>query len=510
MATAAYLVSLDVTQPTLRTPTGSFYLVANPGDAPGPLTLEIPGRSPSFVTMTPPAAGGGNNYAYLYTGLPTDVYLVGVHDAGPSPVAAFSVTIDVGSPPQATLGCTDPQALNPTAGATADDGSCQYTAPTVLPFFNVPLLQSLRFALRGGPVQGFDNLLFCEQPRPGQQKRPYYYQLVQSDDVVRVQVLTTYTNVTASIYHHGGSQVGAAVPLTLALHLQGQAAPLAVTLSENVATGTTRLAAAAGGALPPSLLAAARLRLAGALGGTYRITQATQGTLLVLDDYVVLNRPWAPVAGAVTATWQLLGPGFDVYEAELPISTLAAGYYEVKLRATQAGWPSQLAESEPIHVKAVHATTVAVDYRANDNCFGLVFTTGYTPRVRVLATLFRQKNGGTESSYTDSAARLTILSSTATRLVPFETYGQPAWVHEKLFLALRLDYLLLDGVPYVTPAAYETSDVRAYPLSAGRADLQQKDFLGEGNGHDVGVDDSPVAGGFRLADGGYLLLRGRG
>lgn len=511
MATSPYLVSLDVTQPTLRYPTGKLFIVANQGDSFGPLTINIPGvivNGP--LTMDAPTTGFGN-YAYLAENIPPGAsYEVFVYDAGPNHLPGFSRAFTVDPAPVQVRGCTDPTATNYAAGATADDGSCQYTPPVVKPFFSVPLLQSLRFVVRGSLRQGFDSLLFCEQPRPGQQKRPYYYQLVQYDDQLRVQVLTSYDQVAATVYHHGGAAAGAAVALQRVLTLSGPTAPLPVVLSEHAPTGTTQLRAVGGGALPPSLLAAARLTLGGAVSGTYRLTQATPGSLLLLDDAVVLNRPWQAVgAGAVTATWLLTGPGFNVYEADIPLDALGAGYYQVKLRASSStqDWPVVTADSEPLHLKARHADTVTLDYKNADNCFGMVFSTGITPRLRLWATFFRQKNGGTLTDYEDSAANRTILSSTATRLTTLETYGLPAYQHERVYLALRLDYVLVNGERHATPAAYETSDVRTYALSGGHADLQKTSWLGVGNGDDAGVDDAPdnVLG---LINGDYLLLTG--
>lgn len=415
-----------------------------------------------------------------------------------------------GTPPPVTTvtGCTDVEALNYNAVAKVEDGSCQYTPPAPLPaFFQVPLLQTLRFIVRGGAFETLDNVLFCEQTRPGQQVRPYFYQLVEFEDVVRVQVLSSYPQVAASLFRHGGAQVGPDVPLTQVLKLNGPATPIAVVLKQDVASGTTQLRAATGGALPPSLLAAARLTLGGAAAGTYRITDAVPGSVVSPDDYLVLNRPWVAVAGAITATWLLSGPGFNVWEVELPLAGLAAGYYQVRLRASGGGFADAVAESEPLHLKRQHANTVVLDYANADNGFGLVFSTGITPRLRVPGTFFRQGNGGSESTYRATSGTLSLLSSTGTRLRQLETYALPAYLHEKLFLVCRLDALRVNGVACVTDQSYEVSEQRTYPLAAGRIVLEEVNFLGAGNGDDLGIETGPDNG-LLLRGGGYLLLSG--
>jgi hypothetical protein len=414
-------------------------------------------------------------------------------------------------PTPAAPGCTDPAALNYDAAATSENGTCAYTPPALPePFFQVPLLQALRFVVRGGDFETMDNVLFCEQHRPGQQVRPYFYQLVEFGDTVRVQVLTSYTAVAATILRHGGPAAGPATPLQRVLTLEGMATPFAVALTQDVASGTTQLRAATGGSLPPGLLAATRLTLAGTAPGTYRVTAAVPGSVVSLDDYLVLNRPWVvPAAGALTATWLLRGPGYNVWEADLPLSTLAAGYYQVRLVATRAGLVDAEAISEPLHLAARHDNTVVLDYRNADNCFGLVFTTGLTPRLRVPGTFFRQTNGGTLSTYRASAGGLTTLASTATRRKQLETYALPAYLHEKIFLACRLDELRVNGERCQTDEAYETSENRNYPLSGGRVVLEQADWLGSGNGNDAGLEEAPDNA-LALRGGGYLLLRGPG
>ena len=505
-----YLVSYALTQPTLAVPTAKLTLLAAQGDSVGPLTIEIAGVTVGIEEMEP-LTGGVAQYRYERAGIaPGATYKAIVHDASPAALPDFTLDFTVEPAPVPVRGCTDAAALNYNAGASYEDGSCAYTPPAPLPaFFRVPLLQALRFVQRGGAFETLDNVLFCEQTRPGQQVRPYFYQLVETGDTVRVQVLSSYPAVAATIFRHGGSQVGPPTALQQVLTLNGSAAPLAVVLSQDVASGTTRLRAAAGGPLPASLLGAARLTLAGAEAGTYLLTATVPGSVVSPDDYVVLNRPWrAPAAGPLTATWLLTGPGFNVWEADLPLAGLAAGYYSVKLTASGGGFAAATAESEPLHLAPHHPNTVVLDYANADNGFGMVFSTGIRPRLRVPGTCFRQGNGGTESTYRATSGALTVLSSTATRLRQLETYALPAYLHEKIFLACRLDALSVNGVACTTDQAYEVSEQRAYPLASGRVTLEEVTFLGTGNGDDLGIEEGPDNG-LLLRGGGYLLLRGR-
>jgi hypothetical protein len=490
------LDSLTATPAPSATGVGTINVQASGGTGPYEATLLV------YSIFLPFSAQAPAVFRDRFPG----AYVVLVADAKGNTVEG-TVTVGIA----VINGCTDPSATNYDPAATAENGSCAYAPPAPLaPLFAVPPLQALRFALRGGAFETPDNTLFCEQVRPGQQRRPFYYQLVQTGDAVRVQVLTSFAGAGATLWRHGGAQVGAPVPLAQVLTLDGAAPPLPVVLNQDPATNTTRLRAAAGGSLPAALLAASRLTLAGPVSGTYRVTAAVPGTVVVLDDYVVLNRPWAaPAAGAQTASWLLVGPGYNVWEADLPVATLGEGYYQVRLQAFAAGGAvAAEAISEPVHVAAAHPNTVVVAWRNADNCFGTVFSTGLTPQVRVWGTFFRGKNGGTESTYRGSAGALTVLASTAQRLRTLETYAQPAWLHEKLYLACRLDYLAVNGLRCQTDQAYAAADERTYPLSAGSVVLEQADWLGAGNGDDAGVDETAPEDALQLRSSEYLLLRG--
>lgn len=482
---------------------GTLTIQASGGTA--PLTASAVELLTVALNQSLPAQSGQPT---TFPGVPPGLYAVRVTDStSPFPLVV-EAKLRIAAYVAKVNGCTDPKALNYDAGATYENGSCQYTPPVEAPFFAVPQLQTLRFVLPVLPdgcstFENLDNVLFCEQARPGQRRRPYFFQLVQRCDRVRVQVLTNYAAVTARISVHGGALLSE-TPLTKVLALQGDSNPLAVTLSASP-TGTTLLTATAGGALPASLLAAQRVVLSS--GGTYLVTKATPGTALATADALTLNRPWQAPAGAVTVTWQLSGPGFNVWEADLPLAGLPDNCYQVELRATRSGWPVVAAISEPLQLQDTHRDTVVVEWRNADNCYGTVFTTGLTPRLRVRGTFFRERFGGTENTYRGSNNQQVMLASTAQLLMPLEVVGAPAWVHRKLYLACRLDYLRVNGVQYTQNTPYDMADDRDFPLKAGSALLEQIDALGLGNGDDAGVDTSGPDNALVLRQGGYLLLR---
>lgn len=419
-------------------------------------------------------------------------------------------------PPPPVLGCTDRLASNFNGNATAEDGTCVYTPAMREPVFGLPLLQSLRFvveeAANGCDVfEHADNALFCQQRRPGQQLRPHYRQKVQACDPVRVQVLTNYNAVEATVRRHRDGNTLRTVALSRALQLEGMAPAVPVELYDN-GDGYTRLIGG-GGQLPVALQEAPRVVLtAPVAGGTYRsrshgIDAATG------DAYLVLNRPWQGNSGAEgTATWPLSGPGFDVWEADIDLDGLPDGDYEVRVRATDPdiAFPPAVAISEPLWLRAEHPNTVVLDYFNRDNAYGMVFTSGIRPRLRVDGVFFRPAQpGGTVKLQRNSDGSPVVLASTAQRKTLLETSGLPDWLHEKLYLVCRLDALRVNGRRRSAgEESYQWTPNPAFPLSGGQVALEEMGWLGAGNGADAGPlneDDNLL----ELRGGNFLRLRGR-
>lgn len=461
--------------------------------------------------------GATNAVDFPVPGLPANTYSIVVYAVDPGQSSSESDTkplVIAAFVPAPKGGCTDRSALNFDGTATFEDGTCQYVPPPVpTPVFAVPLLQTLRFAQLEVPdncstFEDLDNTLFCQQRRPGMQLRPLYYQPVSFCDVVNVQVLTNYDTADAVVHRHSDNQVLRTQTLTKTLALQGMAPFFAVELGSS-GDGYTQVIGAAG-ALPASLLAAARLQLRLSVGGTelaYRVLRSGRASATVNDDYIVINRPWTgPVAGTPAVSWMLSGPGFNVWEGAVNLAGLSAGAYDVRVHGYDDANLSAEARSEPILYREHHDETVALDFRNTDNAYGAIFSTGTTFRLRVRGTYFRQKNTGTSIVHRNSDDSAVLLASTAQRRTALETYDLPDWQHERLFLITRLDTLLVNGKPGVAPEAYDWTPNRFYPLSSGRVAIEPAKWLGAGNSDDAGPNDTGENF-LVLRRGGFLRLR---
>ena len=522
---AVVISNVRVSAPPTATGTGSVKLDVSGLNGPVDAVLfvayfNIPS---SVIAASLPASTPGADFAIA--GLAPHEYILYLLTPGTNPdgigagnfsgVEAQASFFVPSFTPAPRGGCPDRSADNYDPEATYNDGSCLYSPPAVPdPVFEVPLLNPLRFVQAAvlDECEVFetpDNTLFCQQQRPGMQRRPLFLQPVAFCDATRVQVLTNYPSVEAIMHRLRDNQVvGDPQPLTK-VRAQTGAAPWAPVELDSDSTGNTYVISATGG-LAPSLLASARLRLRFADGGpeqTYRILRSGLASAAVAQDFLVLDRPWAaPPAGSYPAvSWELSGPGFNVWEGTLDWSGLPAGDYYVRLHAYDADNRSAAATSEPVQLSAAPPNTVVVEYGNVDNAFGMVFNTGIRPRLRVPGTFFRQKNAGTLTEHRNSDGTAEVLASTAQRLTTLEVYGAPAWLHEKLFLATRLDWLQVNGRRGHVSGAYEAPELRQYPLSAGHVDVEQRAWLGAGNGDDAGNDsgDSLLV----LRTGGFVKLR---
>lgn len=142
MATAPYLLSLTLTQPTTTTPS-RVVVVAAQGDSVGPLTIDL---GQGIVAMDP--VPGQAQYTYTATGLPPGQYAPTVYDASPAKLPSFTTSFTINEPP-VVRGCTDPGADNYDPAANVDNGTCSYSPhlalaqlPELAPL-GVPLVATL-------------------------------------------------------------------------------------------------------------------------------------------------------------------------------------------------------------------------------------------------------------------------------------------------------------------------------------------------------------------------------
>lgn len=447
-------------------------------------------------------------------------------DTGPGPLAPGQyrlVLLDfaVGTPAYDTatvggyqvpvvLGCTDPNANNYNAAATADNGTCTYTPPARLAYLRVPAAQSLRFVQPGAAVPAFDNTLLADETPLGV-NNPGYCQLVEQGDTLILQVQSNYTGApVATVVPLAGGAAVATVAGVRVVRGAGQTAAFAAYLRAEPTNPARSRVYFNAGTLPLPFALGDRVSVGGTTtsNGTYPI-------LAVLEDvaaavpYLVLGVAYPSAAQRVDCTLAsaYAVQAFDTWHLVLSFAAVPAGLYRVRIDVTDTTFAAAYALSEPVEVAPAHADTRLLTWRNFDNAFGLNYTAGLVNRLRVRARFFQRETTTTREVLRESSGRLLLLSAAAYRKVRLDVYLLPDYVHETLAVALCHDFFSVDGLAVVAEEAYTVTPVPHYTLSNATVLLEQTDFLGAGNRDDVG-DPNPATGAatLLLANNTYLTV----
>ncbi|RPD50062.1 hypothetical protein DNI29_04495 [Hymenobacter sediminis] len=406
--------------------------------------------------------------------------------------------------PEPVLGCTDPAADNYNPLATQDNGTCVYTPVAKQPHFEVPLPVALRFTYPGR--RGFDNTPL-RQASPLNLNNPGFCQLLETGDTLIVQVQSNYAAApTLRLLPCAGGAAAKTLTMVRVVQGAGQSGEFSAFIRPDTA-GKARVYFNSE-ALPLPFAVGNRITISSApgLNGTYPIQAVLQDATAAVP-YLVLVAAYPTGAQrvdcTVTTTYSI--QAFDTYQVALPLSGVARGCYTVELSATDPELPGALAVSEPVEVASAHADTLLLSYRNFDNAFGVNYTAGIVHRLRLRARFFERRVESEKEVLRQSDDSLVLLSAKARRKVTLTTFLLPDWLHEKIAVALDHDYVTIDGLEIVAEEAYTTTPVERYTLSNGSVAVEQRYFLGSGNGDDLEDVDSG-SGDFLLVEGNRLLI----
>ena len=465
--------SVTINQPSQLIATATKTNVTVNGGSDGTITLSVSGGSGSYTYLWNDSATSQNR-----TGLAAGTYSVTVTD----PVSVQSVNI-------VQIVITEPEA-----------------EPEPLPqfgsVFEVPFLNTLQFVVQGNN-NALDNTLFAGQEFIGHTD-PCYFQKVEKNDNVILQFNSDYKNHSIELLKLEDDSNAKNFAATLKEQNLGNTDDYSISIRSHGTFGKSRVYFNVGD-FPIPLQVDNTFTISNnndGFNGSYAITDIILDALLGYR-YIVINKDYniAATSSLATGTFQNNIADFNVYEANINLSDVADGLYYLRIRAFSSN--EIFAFSEPIDLKQNHPGTSLVTYRNTDNAFDLTWSTGYEANLRV-ESLFGHKRfpGGEDVTTRNSDYSLVKVSGKSTRVLLFETFMLPPWLHEKLSVAFRCDFVKINSVSVAALEGYaEPSYLDRLLLSNSSIRVEQVGWFDRYNSNDIGSVNET---GSIIGNGGFI------
>lgn len=371
----------------------------------------------------------------------------------------------------------------------------------------VPMMNSLHFVVNQTPdectiFQGLDNVLFCQQQHP-YFARGFYHQKVCKCDNPPIQFNSDYTNHTVELKDYVTGTVVKSFPVIKKEENIGKKETFGITIRNHTIAGQSRVYFNTGA--PPIPIAAGDafeiLNNADGFNGNY-IVVSVETDLTLGYQYIVINKNYAIVATSTTGDgrFDVTTTAFDVYEFVASMLDVADGIYYITIRAFDDD-SEKIATSEPINLKVSHPDTNLVIYRNNDNAFGMTWQTGIICRVRVESVFFKRLPGGERTLSRNSDYSLVKVAAKKARIILFETFMLPPYLHEKLSVVFDCDFISIQNVQVQASEGYgEPQYITRYKLANSSIKVEQVGWFDSYNSDDIGS----------VAEGGLILIEDSG
>lgn len=161
--------------------------------------------------------------------------------------------------------------------------------------------------------------------------------------------------------------------------------------------------------------------------------------------------------------------GFAIYEITIPLTTYPENVYFLRV--------SNILVSEPIKISPIHKYTVLLEYKHHAYTGDVVWQTGFSPSLRIRATVSPESPSSKDSFFEDQQLNLTLEDSK-----PFEVFrfliggptGIPFWMAKKLNRILGCSTLKIDGIQYTKNSdKLEPNSQANYPMKGYSIELRE-------------------------------------
>lgn len=358
-------------------------------------------------------------------------------------------------------------------------------------FLEAPLLNSLRFVKPAAVdnctiFQTPDNTLFCNQYYPGFTKTRYF-QKVALCDTPRIQFNSDFPAHLVELYKHSTSELIKQFSPIMVQQNLGVTEDFPIAVKQDLTDGIVRVYFAAGPIpLPLSVGEAFVISGTADYDGTYAIVDIQNDTTLGYQ-FIMINHAYT-VDKTGTATFTNTGIDFNVLEASVDFTDVAAGQYYVQITAIDDIGDTSVLVSEPIDLQASWPDTNLIEYQNYDNAFDITWRTGYIGRKRVESILFEALPGGISSVSRNSDYSLVKVNAKKQRIFNFSTYMLPPYLHEALSVIFDLDLWKINGVQYQSEAEYNApSYLDRFKLANSSIKIEQAQWFRKYNSDDIGT-----------------------
>lgn len=458
------------------------------GGSDGTITVNVTNGSGNYTVTfvydnSSVNLSGNNPQTTTKSGLQAGAYTINVHDLVTDQVLQLHVVIN------------EPIVIPPPDGTKLE----------------VPFLNSLSFVIEQSldncdNPQGLDNTLFCEQTFKGF-TQPIYYQKLAKCDKPIIQFNSDYPNHSARLIDYITQEVVKTFSVQMVEQNLNKEEQFNVTIRNHTQPGQSRVYFNSG--TPPIPLSKGDsfeiANNADGFNGMYAIADIITDTLLGYQ-YLVINKNYSlsETTSSASAIFVHHEEDFNVFEFAVDVLDVSNGIYYVQINAINpSGLVGATAVSEPIDIQVEHEGTCLIKYRNTDNAFGITWTTGYIGLLRV-ESLFGHKRfpGGDRTVSRNSDYSLVKVSAKKQRVLLFETFMLPPYLHEKLSVVFDCDSLQINSIPVQTLEGYaEPSYLDRFLLSNSSIKVEQIGWFDKYNSDDIGTISDQ---GFIIANEGFL------
>lgn len=470
-------VQIVIGQPAQMTASFVKTDVTVSGGSDGTITLFVLGGSGNFQFNWSDGSSAQNR-----TGLVAGVYSVVIQDLSGGQSIQLDVEIKEPAPPEPAPGT----------------------------FIDVPFMNSLTFVKRAeencSNPQQLDNRLFKDQVYPGYKKEVNYFNKIAACDPSKIlQFNSDYQNFEIQLRDYCTDELIRNFPFTLKEKNIGNIEQFAIRLTDHPDVVNQTRVYFEVGAPPIPLEVGDTFTIVNSLdgfNGDYNIVNIANDALAGYP-YLVISKQYTPTDPSVQADGRFYvdTTNFDVFESLLNFDSLEDGQYWVVLQSADG---NAIWDSEPIEVAAEHEGTNLVKYRNRDNAFGMTWTTGYIGELRVESVLFKRIPGGERSMSRNANFSLTKVNAKKSRILIFETFMLPPYLHEKLSVAFDCDAFTINDIACQASDGYgEPAYIDRFGLSNSSIKVEQQNWFGTYNSDDIG---SVADGGFLQHETGFIKL----